>query len=209
MKPSITTILLDHIGFNEDIIYGDSAISNNFQCYHMTKSPTVENWTTAYNSDNSIGCILWILKLQKSPIWDTATLSKIDPEYHSFLKKNQIKLVHDTLVLMKPIFRNIRYIGLIIVPIKLCRIIFSHFHAGPSGGHMGEYKTFFRIRMRFFSNGIWRDIKIWVKNCAHCNAYDIWYNSKNELYFSWPVTTPFLHYVRWLVSTREARRQQR
>ena len=65
---------------------------------------------------------------------------------------------------------------------------------------MGEYKTLFRIRMRFFWPGIRNDIKDWVKNCAHCCSYDIWRNRKSELYFSWPVTTPFyiMHVDLWM-----------
>ena len=50
--------------------------------------------------------------------------------------------------------------GLILVPTELRRVIFSYFYAGQSGGHMGEYKTPFRIRMRFFWPGIRKDIKL-------------------------------------------------
>merc|ERR1711884_245058 len=43
------------------------------------------------------------------------------------------------------------------------------------------------------------DIKLWVKCCAHCNAYDHWRSGKSELHFSWPVTSPFyiLHCDLW------------
>ena len=61
--------------------------------------------------------------------------------------------------LMKAIFKNIRYVGLIIIPLELHRIIFSHYHAGPSGRHIGGYKTLFRIRMRFWWPSIQKDIK--------------------------------------------------
>ena len=57
---------------------------------------------------------------------------------------------HDrNLTLLKPIFQNLRFIGIIIVPNPLRSKIFIHYHAGPTGGHMGEYKTLFRIRLRF------------------------------------------------------------
>ena len=67
----------------------------------------------------------------------------------------------------------------------------GHFHVGPTGGHMGDYKILFHIYMRFTWPGIRRDIKLWVKQCAHCCAYDVWHSRKSEMYFSWHITTPF------------------
>ena len=40
------------------------------------------------------------------------------------------------------------------------------------------------------------DIKKLVAKCAHCVAYHIWCNRKSELYFSWPITSPF-----WITDT--------
>ena len=64
---------------------------------------------------------------------------------------------------------------------------------------MGEYKTLFRIRMRFYWPGMRKDIKLWVKMCGQCLAYDTWRNRKSEMYFSWPITTPFyiMHVDLW------------
>ena len=77
-------------------------------------------------------------------------------------------MLHGKLVVYKPIFKDEKYISLIIVLASLRRIIFSHYHAGTSGDHMGEYKTLFRIKMRFWWSGMRRDIKLWIKACAVC-----------------------------------------
>ena len=77
-------------------------------------------------------------------------LGDIEPEYRSRLSANLIKALHHKLVLYKPVFKDMKYIGVIIVFKTLRRRIFSHYPGGPSGGHMGEYKTLFRIYMRFF-----------------------------------------------------------
>ena len=86
-------------------------------------------------------------------------LEKVEVDYRSNLKSHHIDLLHETLVLYEAIFKHVRYVGLIIVPKSLRRLILSHFHAGPSGGHMGEYKSLFRIRMRLWWSGIQNDIK--------------------------------------------------
>ena len=102
-------------------------------------------------------------------------------------------------VYFKPILTNTKYIGLIIVPLGLRRSLFSHYHAGPTGGHMGEYKTLYRLHSRFFWPGMRQDIKAWVKGCAHCVAQQAWHTRRSELYFSWPVTVPFwiMHVDLW------------
>ena len=94
------------------------------------------------------------------------------------------------LVLFKLIIVNHQYIMLIIVPISLHRKHFSHYRAGSSSDHMGEYNILYRIRLRFFWSKLRENIKQWVNNCAHCIIYNVWRNRHQELHFSWPVTIP-------------------
>ena len=61
--------------------------------------------------------------------------------------------------------------GLSIVPKGLRRLVFRHYHAEPSGGHVGEYNTIFCIRMRFWWPGIRNDVKNWVKICGQYIAH--------------------------------------
>ena len=117
--------------------------------------------------------MLPMLQRNDKPNWSAEQLNNIEVEYRTFLKDRFIGVLHDKLVYYKPIFRDSRHIALIIVPTLLRRKIFNHYHAGPSGGHMGEYKTLYRIRMRFYWPSMRGDIKDWVKFCAHCCAYDV------------------------------------
>ena len=48
-------------------------------------------------------------------------------------------------------------------------------HASHVAGHMGEYKTLYHIRLRFFWPRMRTDIKEWIQ----------------ELMFSWPISSPF------------------
>ena len=76
-------------------------------------------------------------------------------------------------------------------PNFLCRKLFSHYYAGPSGGYREEYKTLYRIRLRFFWPKLCEDTKQWVNICAHCIAYNVWRNRRQELHLSWPMTIRF------------------
>ena len=77
----------------------------------------------------------------------------MESEYCSHLLFKRIKLLRSKFVLYRPILKDVKYIGLIIVPKGLRRAIFSHFHVDPTDGHMGEYKTLFRVHTRMFGRG--------------------------------------------------------
>ena len=194
----LISYLIDAVGFTTDIVYGgDNADAHQF--YTISASPTAMDWKSAYMNDASTRIMLPMLQQTDKPNWSAEQLNGVEVEYRSFLQDKFIGVLHDKLVYYKPIFRDSRHIALIIVPRLLRRKIFTHYHAGPSGGHMGEYKTLYRIRMRFYWPSMRADIKNWVKSCAHCCAYNVWRNKKSELYFSWPVTTPFyiMHVDLW------------
>ena len=111
--------------------------------------------------------------------------------YKTALKDDRIYILNKNLVLYKPILTKDRIVALIIFPKYLIQKIFRDFHARPNGGHMGEYKTLYRIRLFLSWPGLREDVKKLVKGCAHYISYHFWRNRKQELHFSWPVKIPF------------------
>ena len=181
---------------------GPDLHTSSSQCFVIsstTAAPCTLDWTAAYHRDKDTNAIISNFRKEKPQVWSPAILATIHSSYHSFLKAGHIQTMHGKLVLFKPIQTNSKYIGLIIVPEPLRHRLFSHYHAGPSGGHMGEYKTLYRMRSRFFWPKMRNDIKTWVKGCPHCVSYNVWRDRRSELYFSWPVTTPFwiMHIDLW------------
>ena len=83
-------------------------------------------------------------------MWSQDELAKVETRYQQHLREQRIMLHDGKLIIKKPKPQNVCFISLIIVPTPLCRKIFSYYHAGPTGRHMGEYKTLFRICLRFF-----------------------------------------------------------
>ena len=77
-------------------------------------------------------------------------LAKVNSAYKLPLKDIIIKVINKKIVLFKSIIANQRHIMLIIVPLLLRRKMFSHYHACPNDGHMGEYRILYRIRLQFF-----------------------------------------------------------
>ena len=68
---------------------------------------------------------------------------------------------------------NHLYVAMIIIPQSLISSVFIHFNAGPSGGHMEEYKTVYIICLQLFWNKLREDVKQWVTDCVHCVSYNI------------------------------------
>ena len=128
--------LLDHVGVTDDIFFSASEVSDNLQYYHPTKSPIAVDWVSGYQLDHSASMILSRFLKSSKPVWSKDSLAKIDIEYRSPLLAKQVQLLYGKVVLYKPIFKNVKYVGLTIVYQFLRRVIFSHFHVDPTGGHM-------------------------------------------------------------------------
>ena len=191
--------LLTELGILDKFVHSSSIHCDTIQCYFTKQTPETLDWKSAYENDPSTQSIMQGLTNHKPTEWTQEETAAAGQGYKLALQDGRVLLVDHKLVLFKPIFQQTRYVGLIIVPLSLRRKVFSHYHAGPSAGHMGEYKTLFRMRLRFFWPGLRKDVKEWVKGCAHCNSYNIWKTRKSELYFSWPVTSPFyiMHVDLW------------
>ena len=77
-------------------------------------------------------------------------------------------MLNNCLFFNKPVMMNSKYPALIVIPQIFRKQIFDHYHSGPTGRHMGEYKALYRMRSRFYWPKIRDDIKTWVQSCAHC-----------------------------------------
>ena len=124
-------------------------------------------------------------------MWVKYELATVETIYQQHLREQQIMLHDGKLIILKLIFQHVRFISLIIVPTSFRIQIFSHYHAGPTGGHMGEYETLFYIRLQFFWTGLQKDFKEWVKGCSHCVSHNAGRSRKSNMYLSWPVTMQF------------------
>ena len=85
------------------------------------------------------------------------------------------------------------------MPPSLRRDMFSVFYPSPTTGYIGEYKTLYRLKGRFFWPHMRNDIKAWSKACSYCNHTNRWRRRGSELLSSWPVSSPFaiLHADLW------------
>ena len=132
-------------------------------CYLEGKSPThTLNWKSGCNTYNDTKTRLGTLPVSGGKFLPDNVIMSVVISYRQHLRKTLIHIMGDKLVLFKPVNMQSKYITLLLVSQPLRRKFFSHYHTGPSGGHMGYYKTLFRLRLRCWST-MREEIKEWVK----------------------------------------------
>jgi hypothetical protein len=156
---------------------------------HATQTATPMDWSTAYADDSDTSFILQHLALGAP--WNQAALNRVSSAYRPFLHDNCMQMLHGKLVALQPVSNRSQVLALIVVPAPLHRHLFGAYHASPIGSHMKEFKTLYRLCLRFLWPKMRNDIASWVRMCPHCVLTDKHMRENKELVFSWPVTSPF------------------
>ena len=128
--------------------------------------PIVLSWKKSYASDKETSLLLHHFLHQKS--FAKNALSSFPAQYRRTVATNSLCMVEGHLVFPEKVATTANQICRIVVPISLRRIVFSLLHTSPATGLMVEYKTLYRIRLRFFWPRMRSDIHQWIKECPHC-----------------------------------------
>ena len=152
--------------------------------------PSAATWAAAYAHDSDTNCILTKLRANIHHQWTRLDLASVNSSYRPFLRDHRATIHLHRLVFLHPL-DNGQSLMLIVIPASLRLDVFSAYHASPSAGHLGEYKTLYRLRTRFFWPKIRKDVTDWVRTCAHCVATHGHLRPNSELVYTWPVVSPF------------------
>ena len=117
-------------------------------CFTLQPLPAQHNWEEAYQKYSETKLFLDYLSINAS--LDKSTIRTLPAAYHTTIVRNQIGLLSDRLVHYEHISFAHKHICRIVIPLSLRRKLFVLMYASPVAGHMGEYKTLYRIRLRFF-----------------------------------------------------------
>ena len=119
------------------------------------------NWEEVYQKYFEIKLFLDHLSIN-APL-DQSTIRTLPAAYCTVIARNQIRILSDRLVYYEHISIAHKYICRIVVPLSLRRKKVIPMHASPVAGHMGEYKTLYRICPCFFWPRMRADIKVWIQ----------------------------------------------
>jgi len=135
-------------------------------CFTLQPMPAITRWKKTYHDDPDTRVLIDRVSIN-SPL-DQPTILQLSAAYRSAIARNLLGLLEGRLVYYDPAPTVSNHICRIVVPLYLHRTIFTMMHATPVAGHMGEYKTLHRIKLRFFWLRLRSDVADWMKQCVHC-----------------------------------------
>ncbi|KAL3787769.1 LOW QUALITY PROTEIN: hypothetical protein HJC23_009820, partial [Cyclotella cryptica] len=151
--------------------------------------PDTDTWICAYADDPETALIRHMI--ENPHTINKASLSKLHYVYRGLIRRSQIVVTaNGMLALHEPIESTDDSISLQLVPRSLRNIVFIAFHANPIGGHFNAYRTFSRIRLRFFWPKMYHYISDLVHKCAACRLSNATLRKSSELVYNFPATEP-------------------
>jgi hypothetical protein len=151
--------------------------------------PTTRQWIECTASDAE-------LKLIKSMIIDPslitkANLAQFNYNYCSPLRRSQLTLEDDIIILKEPIVGGPLYTRLCMVLADLRNILFVAFHANPIGGHFDAPRTLHRIRLRYYWPHMYKYIVRMCNACPRCALSNPTKARALDLVYNFPLDAPF------------------
>ena len=154
-----------------------------------SRIPDSTVWIKALHDDPMTNLLLQIVA-NPGLAEDPANIKQLHSVYRHPARQGHF-CVKDGLLYMKEIFQHdIKYVHLRIVPASLQNIIFVAFHANPIGGHLDSFRTFHRIRQRYFWPGMYQYCKRLIKACPGCSLSNITQSRSSDLVYSFPIEAP-------------------
>ena len=117
-------------------------------CFTLQPLPAQHNWEEAYQNNSEMKLFLDHLSIN-APL-DQSTIRTLPAACRTTIARNQIGLLSGRLVYYEHISFAHRHIHRIVVPLSLRPKFFLLMHVSLVAEHIGEYRTVYRIRIRFF-----------------------------------------------------------
>jgi hypothetical protein len=171
-----------------------------------TVTPTQDAWAAAY--DNDPECKFMIENL--TTVWTAQKVREASPCYRQALLQGEIQWLNKRLCISYVVEQKHHRLLLIIAPRDLWNVMFLAYHAAPSCGHMGRYKTLYRLRQQFFWDGMRKYVEDQIASYPHCILSNSTKDANSDLMFSWPLDCPFttIHCGLWSAGELEANGSQ-
>jgi hypothetical protein len=111
--------------------------------------PNKEIWRRMYVADTETKLIMSMIT--NPSLINKENFKKISFIYRPYLRQGQMAITDNgMLVIYEQLQGSDDMVELQVVPKPLQNVVFCAFHANPIGGHFNSFRTFHRIRLRFF-----------------------------------------------------------
>ena len=117
-------------------------------CFHLQPMPSSSTCKDSYATDKDTATIIQHLIFHQP--FENTILSSLPAQFRSAISNNNLGIVEGCLIFYETVIPTAKKICRIVAPVSPRLTIFSLLHASPTVGRMGEYKTLYRIKLRFF-----------------------------------------------------------
>ena len=126
--------------------------------------PQPSTLSTLQRQDPELYAIIAYLESATLPIEDSHARSILLSIDSFYLNEDGI-LFH----LWTPGKRHVKsLVSQVVIPASLRHEILVACHDDPTAGHLGIFKTYEKVRSRYYWNGMYKDIEHWCKSCIDC-----------------------------------------
>jgi Integrase zinc binding domain len=127
--------------------------------------PTMDEWKDESSKDPDVAYLIERISAKK-----TVALAKLsEKEYYQVWAKNQLEVEDGILYQWEyPKVARVRQLRRRVVPIGSHQAVYTAYHATPLAGHVGFYKTYWRIAAQYYWPSMYSDVKKAVIECGHC-----------------------------------------
>ena len=130
-------------------------------CFYLQPIPSSLIWKDEYAANKETSILVYHL-IHHQP-FDENTLSSLPVKYRRAITDNTLGIVENRVVFYESVPKATNKNCHIVIPISPWHTIFFLLHTSPATGHVGEYKTLYRIKLRFFWSKIRSEIHRWIK----------------------------------------------
>ena len=147
---------------------GSSSQSPSYAAYPVAAldppCPQPSTLSTLQRQDPELYAIIDYLEHATLPIEDSHARSILLSIDSFYLNEDGI-LCH----LWTPGKRHVKsLVSQVVIPASLRHEILVACHDDPTAGHLGIFKTYEKVRSRYYWNGMYKDIEHWCKSCIDC-----------------------------------------
>ena len=153
--------------------------------------PDKERWTKAYHEDDELRKVFTFAQNPSTISNSSLRDANINFNYREALRRSLIVVEDDLLIYREPLAGSNSFTRLQIVPPSLRNIIFVAFHSNPIGGHFNAYRTFHRLRLRYYWPGMYKYVERMCRACPGCALSNPTKSRSSELVYNFPIEAPW------------------
>lgn len=143
----ISSSIIRHVSLPSSTISEPSHLPIGY-CFSLRPLPQPSDWTVSYLIDSETKILLE--SLQSKTKLSSDSLAKLCTTYRQAIANDLVYLFDWKLVYYERTSTSTKYRYRIIVPSSLILDLFFALHASPTAEHIGEYKTLYRVKLRYF-----------------------------------------------------------